>query len=173
MLAMVSRTFRGVRQPASSLTTFASMLAPTGIGDSCDIQVGWQAAFAFAFHHSTGRALARLQLLILICLPLRKAEWRFCAVGNPAGCRVSRARPWMADRGGPTEQDRSEGTPSPGEGPDAGAKPFASFSASGKGSRRKGETISSRYRSNGYVHLHNSNLVGPKAAKVKAYPFEP
>ena len=33
------------------------------------------------------------------------------------GCRVSRARPWMADRGGPTEQDRSEGTLSLGEGP--------------------------------------------------------
>jgi hypothetical protein len=46
MLAMVSRTPRGIRQPASSLTTFASVLAPTGIGDSSDIQVGWQAAFA-------------------------------------------------------------------------------------------------------------------------------
>jgi hypothetical protein len=109
MLAMEFKTLRGIRQPASSLTTFASVLAPTGID------------------HSTGRALARLQLLILICLPLRKAEWRFCAVGNPAGCRVSRARPRMADRGGPTEQDRSEGTPSLGEGPDAGARPFGSF----------------------------------------------
>ena len=37
-----------------------------------------------ALHHSTGRALARQQLLILICPPLREAEWRFCAVGNPA-----------------------------------------------------------------------------------------
>jgi hypothetical protein len=46
MLAMVSRTPRGIRQPASSLTTIASVLAPTGIGDRCDIQVGWQAAFA-------------------------------------------------------------------------------------------------------------------------------
>jgi hypothetical protein len=46
MLAMDVRTLRGVRQPASSLTTFASMLAPTGIGDRCDIKVGCQAAFA-------------------------------------------------------------------------------------------------------------------------------
>ena len=37
-----------------------------------------------ASHHSSGRALARLQLLILRCTPHREAEWRFCAVGNPA-----------------------------------------------------------------------------------------
>jgi len=63
----------------------------------------------------------------------------------------------MADRGGPTEQDRSEGTPSLSEGPDAGAKPFAYFSAFGKVSRRKGETISGRYRRNGYV-LSQQNI---------------
>jgi hypothetical protein len=33
------------------------------------------------FHHSTGRALARLQLLILIHPPLRQAEWR-CSSGG-------------------------------------------------------------------------------------------
>ena len=63
-------------------------------------------------------------LLILICPPLRKAEWRFCAVVPRQGCRVSRARPGMADRGGPTEQDRSEGTPNLSEGPDAWGKTF-------------------------------------------------
>ncbi len=48
---------------------------------------------------------------------------------------------------------RSEGTPSLSEGPDAGARPFGSFSwRLTKGTRRKGETISRRYRSNGYVH---------------------
>ncbi len=31
MLAMVVQTPRGVRQPVSSLTTIASMLAPTGV----------------------------------------------------------------------------------------------------------------------------------------------
>ena len=33
------------------------------------------------------------------------------------GCRGSRPRPWMADGGGPTEQDRSEGMPSLSEAP--------------------------------------------------------
>jgi hypothetical protein len=41
MLAMVMRTPLGIRYPASSLTTFASMLAPTGIGGICDIRGGW------------------------------------------------------------------------------------------------------------------------------------
>nr|WP_180204724.1 hypothetical protein [Pseudomonas sp. SbOxS1]NYU04719.1 hypothetical protein [Pseudomonas sp. SbOxS1] len=41
--------------------------------------------------------------------------------------------------------------PSLSEAPSGGAKPFASFLAFEKGSRRKGETISGRYRSNGYV----------------------
>ncbi|TFB42521.1 hypothetical protein E3W21_07085 [Pseudomonas sp. F01002] len=37
----------------------------------------------------------------------------------------------MADGGGPPEQCRSEGMPSPGEAPNGGAKPFAYFSAFG------------------------------------------
>ncbi len=41
--------------------------------------------------------------------------------------------------------------PSPSEAPSGGAKPFASFLAFEKGSRCKSETISGRYRSNGYV----------------------
>ncbi|PBJ17768.1 hypothetical protein BSF44_54540 [Pseudomonas sp. ACN8] len=52
--------------------------------------------------------------------------------------------------------------------PYVGAKPFAYFSAFGKVSRRKGETISRRYRSNGYVLNQPTNLVGPKAAKFKS-----
>ncbi|WP_238351793.1 hypothetical protein, partial [Pseudomonas sp. SWRI99] len=35
-----------------------------------------------------------------------------------------------------------------------------------KVTRRKGGTLSSRYRSNGYVPQTTQNLVGPKAAKV-------
>ncbi len=35
-----------------------------------------RALYTFALHHSSGRALARLQLLILIHPPPRKAEWR-------------------------------------------------------------------------------------------------
>jgi hypothetical protein len=61
--------------------------------------------------------------------------------------RSSRSRPEAM----PPDGRRSEGTRSPSEAPYAGAKPFAYFSASGKVSRCKSETISSRYRSNGYV----------------------
>jgi len=66
-----------------------------------------------ASHHSTGRALARLQLLILIHPPPRKAEWR-CSSGEwraapfdaveHAACRSSRSRPegsvpgWIPER---------------------------------------------------------------------------
>jgi hypothetical protein len=68
---------------------------------------------AFAPHHSSGRALARLALLILICRVGRpnagSAQW-----ATRHGCRVSRP--------GPTEQDRSEGMPSLGEAPDVRGK---------------------------------------------------
>src|SRR3990167_4802923 len=66
----------------------------------------------FALHHSLGRALARL-LLILIHPPLREAEWR-CSSGEwraapfdaveHAACRSSRSRPegsvpgWIPER---------------------------------------------------------------------------
>ncbi|MET0845100.1 MAG: hypothetical protein ABWY46_02795, partial [Pseudomonas sp.] len=50
------------------------------------------------------------------------------------------------------DECRSEGTPSLSEGLDVGAKPFGSFLAFEKGTRRKGETASRRYRRNGYVH---------------------
>ena len=147
---------------------FASRLAPTRFG-ACLKENGrlsgrlrGQASLLqgvrctrFAFHHSLGRALARL-LLILICPPRREAEWRRSSGGGrvaPCGeaahieRRSKRSRPEAM----PPDECRSEGTPSPGEGPDVGAKTFASFGAFAKGSRRKGETISSRYRSNGYV----------------------
>ncbi|QDV93953.1 hypothetical protein FFH90_006395 [Pseudomonas sp. ATCC 43928] len=53
-------------------------------------------------HHSTGRALARLPLLILIHPPLREAEWR-CSSGDwraapfdaveHIACRLKRSQP--------------------------------------------------------------------------------
>ncbi|MNS83822.1 hypothetical protein D3C72_1176240 [compost metagenome] len=54
----------------------------------------------------------------------------------------------------PPDECRSEGTPSPSEGPYVrGERFFAYFFEAfvKKVSRRKGETISRRYRSNGYV----------------------
>ncbi len=68
------------------------------------------------------------------------------------GCRVSRPRPWMADGGGPTEQDRSEGMPSLGEAPnERGRNPLVTLGFFSKVTCRKGGTLSSRYRRNGYV----------------------
>ena len=82
----------------------------------------WQASsyngsvYTSALHHSSGRALARLQRLILIHPPLREAEWR-CSSGEwraapfdaveHAACRSSRSRPegsvpgWTPERRNP------------------------------------------------------------------------
>ena len=58
----------------------------------------------------------------------------------------------MAHRGGPTEQCRSEGTPSLGEVPSGGAQRFwLLFWRLKKVTRCKSGTLSGRYRSNGYV----------------------
>jgi hypothetical protein len=66
----------------------------------------------------------------------------------------------------PPDEYRSEGTPSLSEGPYVRGETFGSFGAFAKGTRRKGETASRRYRSNGYVLNQPTTLVGPKAAKV-------
>jgi len=50
----------------------------------------------------------------------------------------------------PTEQCRSEGTPSLGEVPSGGARALWLLWGFSKVTRRKGGTNSSRYRSNGY-----------------------
>ena len=52
----------------------------------------------------------------------------------------------------PPDECRSEGTPSLSEGPYVRGETFGSFGAFAKGTRRKGETASRRYRRNGYVH---------------------
>ena len=88
----------------------------------------------------------------------------------------------MADRGGPTEQDRSEGMASRSEPPDVrgkstwllGAGPRRHFQVT----RRKGETNISRNRSNGYVHQQNLSaqdiaIAGKPAPTVKrVHPTE-
>ena len=66
---------------------------------------------------------------------------------EPIACRCSEAN----RRAMPPDECRSEGTPSLSEGPDAWGEPFGSFLAFEKGTRRKGETLSGRYRRNGYV----------------------
>ena len=126
------------------MDAFAGKPAPAG--DWC----------APAFHHSTGRALARLQLLILTHRPVVRPSGGSAQWATRHGCRVSRPRPWMADGGGPTEQDRSEGMPSLGEAPDVRGQAFWLLWRSSKVTRCKSGTIRSRYRSNGYVHNQKS-----------------
>ncbi len=114
------RPGRGFRSSVMYLVgcqaVIASRLAPTGIGYTCEKLVGCQTAFASkpapteeqkqsgphraASHHSTGRALARLQLLIYP--PPRQAERR-CSSGDRRAapfdaveliaCRSKRSRP--------------------------------------------------------------------------------
>ena len=63
----------------------------------------------------------------------------------------------------PPDGHRSEGTPSFSEVPYAWGEPFwVLFWRLKKVPRRKGETLSRRYRSNGYVHLQKK--VGCQAA---------
>jgi hypothetical protein len=61
----------------------------------------------FASHHSSGRALARLQPLILIHPPLREAEWR-CSSGGQARSAVRRSR---------THREEVEAKPTGGDAP--------------------------------------------------------
>ena len=127
----------------------ASKLAPT------EEQSG--SAYTHAPHHSTGRALARLPLLILIHPPPRQAEWR-CSSGEWRvapfdAVELIACRSREADRRAmPPDEYRSEGTPSLSEGPDVRGETFGSFGAFAKGTRRKGETTSRHNPKNGSVH---------------------
>ena len=154
----------------------------------------------FAPNHSSGRALARLQLLILIHPPLREAEWR-CSSGGQARSAARRSRTHREEvEAKPTGGDAPRWTPErrnaePRRGAGRWGEPFwVLFWRLKKVPRRKGETISGRYRRNGYVHLKeigrlsgrlgrdqkiaafgssyrgigyiNKNQVGPKAASA-------
>ncbi|EZP32926.1 hypothetical protein BW33_01193 [Pseudomonas sp. RIT288] len=99
-----------------------------------------------------GRVSARRKLLILPCRPHRQAEWRGLSGGGSAATfgaakhierRCSEANRRRCPRMNPATKE-----PEPRRGPYAGAKPFGYFSASGKVTRRKGETASRNTRSN-------------------------
>ena len=135
MLAMVAQAPRAFRQPASSLTTFASKPAPTENQDQKPSTAPCRS------HDPTGAAdcpVGRLRS--------GSAQW-----ATRHGCRVSRPRPRMADGGGPTERDRSEGTRSASEGPYVRGVAFWLLWRD-KVTRRKGGTLSGGYRRNGDVH---------------------
>ncbi len=124
-------------------------------------------------HHSSGRALARLQLLILIHPPLREAEWR-CASGEwraapfdaveHAACRSSRSRPEGSVPGWIPQRRNAE----PKRGAGRRGEPFwVLFWRLKKVPRRQGETLSRRYRSNGYVRNQ------PKTRSAQRPPIHP
>src|SRR5690606_26842782 len=73
--------------------------------------------------------------------------------GKPAGRRFSRTGPGMALCGGPPHQCRITGMPSQSEGPSGGARALWLLSRFSKVTRRKGATLSRRYRDNGYVRI--------------------
>ncbi|SEE70669.1 hypothetical protein SAMN04490194_3629 [Pseudomonas migulae] len=54
--------------------------------------------------------------------PLERPSGGSAQWATRQGCRVSRPRPWMADGGGPTEQDRNEGMASLSEPPNERGK---------------------------------------------------
>ena len=98
------------------------------------------------------KRVTRAWLLLLIFRPLPSRPNAGIAQGAARhGCRTSRPRPWMACGGVPPEQCRSEGTPSLGEAPDAGAESLWLLWAPSKVTRCKSGTVSGRPRSNGYV----------------------
>jgi hypothetical protein len=72
-------------------------------------------------HEEPGRPVGRLACFCGV-RPLERPSGGSAQWATRHGCRVSRARPWRADRGGPTEQDRSEGTLSLSEGPNESGK---------------------------------------------------
>jgi hypothetical protein len=149
---MVVNDDAGCLNPRGDFRFIASKLAPT------EEQSKGRSAYTHASHHSTGRALARLPLLILIHPPPRQAEWR-CSSGDwraapfdaveHIACRCSEAN----RRAMPPDECRSEGTPSLSEGPEERGETFwLLLGRLPKVTRCKSGTISRRYRRNGYVH---------------------
>jgi hypothetical protein len=119
-------------QPPNLSQTYST---PVGTGlpamAVCQVQQGW-----LGWCHRRQAELLRGGVYNLTIRPAgRPPRFRFCGArplerprGGSAqwatrhGCRVSRPGPWMADGGGPTEQDRSEGMPSLGEAPNERGK---------------------------------------------------
>jgi hypothetical protein len=85
---------------------------------------------------------------------------------------LTHSGPWMALRGGPTEQCLRSGTPSLGEVPSGGAKAFWLLLRFSKVTRRQGGTISSRYRTNGYTHRPQT-LDAPVPGPHQPHPSAP
>ncbi|AZF53233.1 Threonine synthase [Pseudomonas sp. R4-34-07] len=106
-----------------------------------------------AAHGNHDAKRAALDLALDLGAPLNHAGRNPIVIWgvNRQGCRFSRPAPWMARGGGPPNHCRITGTPSLGEVPSGGARAFCLLLRFSKVRRRKGGTLSRRYRSNGYV----------------------
>ena len=147
----------GAGLPAKAVYQSINVLAETPSSQASQLQQG-NAASRSCF------AVALLLIWLLISgAPLnhdgRRQVLRSGHPGMDAG--VAATRPWMADRGGPTEQCLAAGMPSLGEAPSGGARALCLLWRSSKVSRRKGGTLSGRDRSNGYVHIPNNQINQP------------
>ncbi|AZF37324.1 Threonine synthase [Pseudomonas sp. R4-39-08] len=114
-----------------------------------------------------------LILLLILSAPLNHAGRNPIVIWgvNRQGCRFSRPAPWMARGGGPPNHCRITGTPSLGEVPSGGARAFCLLLRFSKVRRRKGGTLSRRYRSNGYVLAliqHPGRLSGRHRGQVES-----
>ncbi|AZF53606.1 Threonine synthase [Pseudomonas sp. R4-34-07] len=118
-------------------------------------------------------SLLILILLLILGAPLNHAGRNSTVIWgvNRQGCRFSRPAPWMARGGGPPSHCRITGTPSLGEVPSGGARAFCLLLRFSKVRRRKGGTLSRRYRSNGYVLAliqHPGRLSGRNRGQVES-----
>ena len=157
----------GAGLPAMTVSQSINVLADTPPSQRCgdptsQLPQGGNAASRPGFAVAVAVALLLIWLLILGA-PLnhdgRRQVLRSGHPGMDAG--VAATRPWMADRGGPTEQCLTAGMPSLGEAPSGGARALCLLWRSSKVSRRKGGTLSGRDRSNGYVHIPNNQINQP------------
>ncbi|PHX39145.1 hypothetical protein AO263_15710 [Pseudomonas sp. NZIPFR-PS5] len=94
-------------------------------GRDLDRRTGFsREAFAFAFAFDLLRKKSKRHKTRLGCrLNAGLAQW-----AEPQGCGESAVRTWMSVRRGPTERDRSEGTPR-NEGPNQEQAPLVTWGA--------------------------------------------
>ena len=128
-------------------------------------------ATADANHDAKRAALDRdLDLAFDLRRPVKHAGRNSTGIWgvNRQGCRFSRPAPWMARGGGPPNTCRITGTPSVSEVPSVGARAFCLLLRFSKVSRRKGGTLSRRYRTNRYVHRKVAPLVASSITALLA-----
>ena len=120
--------------------------------------------------HDAKRVALDLLLILILSAPSNHAGRNSTGIWgvNRQGCRFSRPAPWMARGGGPPNHWRITGTPSPSEVPSVGARAFCLLLRFSKVSRRQGGTLSSRYRSNGYIP---NPTVSPARPPSRASPL--